>query len=330
MISRRALVALTGASLLLASQSGRTQAPVTKRRIGFLSAFPRATVDAFLSELRPELDKLAWSEGRNIELLEPRTTEGRNELLPSAAAEVISLGPDLILVQTVPATRALIQATKSIPIVMVGVGTPVELGLITDYGKPGGNVTGTSYLADELARKLMQFLKEAAPDLKSVALFINPSNEAAAALIRQTKADAMALGLVAQILEVAGKEDFESAFTAIRRAKTESILIPPEALIQSNREAIAAFAQTERLPLAVVGQRRVLPASGLFAYGPAPLQYARATARYVDRILKGAKPSEIPVEQPTRFSLVVNLKTANALGLTIPEGMLLRADEIIR
>ena len=330
MISRRALVALTGASLLLASQSGRTQAPVTKRRIAFLSAFPRATVDAFLTELRPELDKLAWTEGRNIELLEPRTTEGRNELLPSAAAEVISLGPDLILVQTVPATRALIQATKSIPIVMVGVGTPVELGLIADYAKPGGNVTGTSYLADELARKLMQFLKEAAPNLKSVALFINPSNEAAAALVRQTRADAMALGLRAQIVEVSSKEDFESAFTAIRRANTESILLPPEALIQANREAIGVFAERERLPLAVVGQRRVLPTSGLFAYGPAPLQYASSTARCVDRILKGTTPSEIPVEQPTRFSLVVNLKTAAALGLTISEKTLLLADEIIR
>ena len=143
MINRRALVAVTGAALLVLPQTGSTQVPVTKRRIGFLSAFPRASIDAFLSELRPELDKLGWTDGRNIELLEPRTTDGKNERLHSAAAEVISLRPDLILVQTVPATRALIQATKSIPVVMVGVATPVELGLIADYAKPGGNVTGT-------------------------------------------------------------------------------------------------------------------------------------------------------------------------------------------
>ena len=329
MIHRRAF-AVTGASLLLVPITGQSQAPAAKRRIGFLSAFPRPSIDAFLGELRPELGRLGWTDGQNIEFLEPRTTEGKNELLHSAAAEVISLRPELILVQTVPATRALIQATKSIPIVMVGVATPVDLGLIADYAKPGGNVTGTSYLADELARKLMQLLKEAAPSLKSVALFINPSNEAAAALIKQTRVDATALGLRAQIVEVSGKEDFESAFSAIRRANTESILLPPEPLIQSNRDAIGVFAETERLPLAVVGQRRVLPISGLFAYGPAPLQYARSTARCIDRILKGTTPSEIPVEQPTRFSLVVNLKTATALGLTISEKTLLLADEIIR
>ena len=214
--------------------------------------------------------------------LEPRTTEGRNERLPSMAAELVAQGPDLILVQTVPATRALMQATKSIPIVMIGVGNPVELGIVADYRKPGGNVTGASYLADESARKLLQFLKEAAPRLRSVAVFVNPSNEAAAAFVKQMRADAVAFGIQAQIVEVSGPGDFEAAFAAIRRANTESILLPPEPLIRSNRDAIAGFAQTHGLPLAVVGSSRYLPASGLISYGPTT-RPVRANHRWVRR-----------------------------------------------
>jgi putative ABC transport system substrate-binding protein len=263
-------------------------------------------------------------------ILEPRTAEGANERLPALAAELVAQSPDLILVQSVPAARALVKATKSIPVVMVGVGTPVELGIVADYRRPGANVTGTSYLADELLRKSLQFLKEAAPDLHSVAVFANPTNEAAPAMVKQMRADAIALGMRAQIVEVSGKGDFEPAFAAIRAANTESILLPPEALVQANREAIAAFAQAQRLPLALVGTSRSLPAAGLFAYGPALLEFARVTAKFVDRILKGANPGDLPIEQPTRFSLVINLRVARALGLTIPQSMLLAADEVIQ
>jgi ABC-type uncharacterized transport system substrate-binding protein len=169
------------------------------------------------------------------------------------AAELVAQGPDLILVQTVPATRALMQAAKSIPIVMMGVGNPVELGIVADYRKPGGNVTGSNYLANEFAGKLLQLLK-----------------------------------------------------------------------------AIAGFAQIHGLPLVVVGGSRTLPASGLMAYGPTRDEYAHLAARYVDRILKGAKPGDHSIEQPTRFNLVINLKAAKALGLTIPQALLQRADEVIQ
>jgi len=329
-IDRRRFVALTGCFAAGLSPAERAHGQAAMRRIGFLSAFSRASVDAFLAQLRPELEGLGWTDGRNIVVLEPRTAEGANERLPSLAAELVAQSPDLLLVQTSPATRALALATKSIPIVMIGVGAPVELGIVADYKKPGGNVTGSSYLADELARKLLQFLKEAAPRLRSVAVFVNPSNESTAPLIRQTRADALALGLQAQIVEVSSKGDFEPAFAAIRRANTESILLPPEPLIQVNREAIATFANAHGLPLVVVGSRGGLPSTGLFGYGPASLEYAKATARYVDRIFRGARPADLPVEQPTRFSLVINLKVATALGLTIPQAMLLRADEVIR
>jgi putative ABC transport system substrate-binding protein len=308
---------------------------LTTRRIGFLSPFPRADIDEFLGLLRPELEKLGWTNGRNIMLLEPRTTEGANDRLPSVAAELVSQGPDLILVQSVPATRALMLATKSIPIVMAGVGNPVELGIVANFGKPGGNVTGSSYLANEYARKLLQLLKEAAPRLRSVAVFVNSSNDAATplaanTLVKQMRADAVTYGMQAQIVDVSRPSDFEAAFVAIRSANTQSILLPPEALIRSKRDAIADFAQTHGLPLAVVGDSRQLPAGGLLAYGPARAAYAQLAARYVDQILKGAKPGDLSVEQPTKFHLVINLKTAKVLGLTIPQSLLLRADEVIQ
>jgi putative ABC transport system substrate-binding protein len=300
------------------------------RRIGFLSPFTRADIEDFLSVLRPELEKLGWTDGRNIMLLEPRTTEGANDRLQAMAAELVSQTPDLILVQSVPATRALIQATKSIPIVMAGVGNPVEYGMVPNLRKPGGNVTGSSFLASEYAGKLLQLLKEAAPRLQTVAFFSNPSNETTAEFVKQLRADALASGVQLQIVEVSGTADFAAAYVAIRNANTQSILLPPEALIRSKRDAIADFAQTHRLPLAVVGDSRVLPASGLIAYGPARGAYAHLAARYVDQILKGAKPGDLPVEQPTRFHLVINLKTAKTLGLTIPQTLLLRADEVIQ
>ena len=329
-VRRRTFVAASGATLLVVACLARAQGQAAPRRIGYLSAFNRVTGDLLLGTLRPELERLGWTEGRNLVFLEPRMAEGANERLPMLAAELVAEMPDLILVQTVPATRALVKATKSIPVVMVGVGTPVELGIVADYRRPGGNVTGSSYLADELLRKSLQLLKEAAPRLRSVAVLANLSNEAAPPMIKQMRADAIALGMQAQIVEVTGKGDFERAFAAIRAANTESILLPPEPLVQTNRESIAAFAQAHGLPLAVVGSSRALPTTGLFAYGSSVVEYARVTAKYVDRILRGAKPGDLPIEQPTRFSLVINLKAAQSLGLTIPQSMLLVADEVIQ
>jgi putative ABC transport system substrate-binding protein len=246
------------------------------------------------------------------------------------AVELVAQDPDLILVQTVPATRALKQATTTIPIVMVGVGNPVDLGIVASFAKPGGNITGSSYLANEYIIKLLQLLKEAAPELRSVAVFINPSNEAAPPLVKQLRGDAISMGMQVQIVEVSGKGDFEAAFAVIHNADTQSILLIPEALIQSNRDAIAGFAHAHRLPLANVGGSRSLPASGLIAYGPMREEYAHLAARYVDRILKGTKPGELSIAQATRFNLTINMKAAKALGLMVPQSLLLRADEVIQ
>jgi putative ABC transport system substrate-binding protein len=299
------------------------------RRIGFLSGFARPDADAFYSRLRVELDKLGWVDGRNLELLEPRASEGRNEALPAAAAELVAQGPDLIVVQTLPATRALMQATKSIPIVMGGVGNPVDYGIVADYRRPGGNVTGASFMAHEYVTKLLQLLKEADPRLRSLALLVNPSNEAAAPMAHQVRAQAAVLGMQVQVVEVRSVDDFDGVLAAIRQARTQAIVLPPEPLILSKREVIASFATTHALPLAVVGNRRVLPASGLIAFGPAPDEYPQLAARYADQILRGARPGDLPVEQTTRFNLVINLKAARVLGLTVPQVLLLRADEVI-
>lgn len=326
---RRKFAAAAGAALLLWHRHLGAQGTVKMRRIGFLSGFARADADTFYSRFRVELDKLGWADGRNIVLLEPRASEGRNEALPGAAAELVAQGPDLILVQTLPATRALMQATKSIPIVMGGVGNPVDYGIVADYRRPGGNVTGASFMAHEYASKLLQLLKEAVPRLRSLALFVNPSNDAAARMTPQLRAEAAALGMQMQVVELRTVDDFDGALAAIHNAKSQAILLPPEPLILSKREAIASFAMAQGLPLAVVGTRRVVPASGLIAFGPAADEYAQLAARYADRILRGARPGDLPIEQTTRFSLVINLKAAKALGLSVPQTLLLRADEVI-
>jgi putative tryptophan/tyrosine transport system substrate-binding protein len=327
--NRRTFVTTT-VGILLSVTGARAHGAIKVRRIGFLCSYSKADGEAFLGHIRPGLKELGWEDGRNIALMEPRSTAGRNDLLPVAAAEVVAQGLDLILVQSVPAALALMRATKSIPIVMVGVGNPVELGIVADYRHPGGNVTGSSYMANEYSRKLLQRLKEAAPGLRSVAVFANPSNEHAAQWVKQVREDIVLLGMQAQIIEVTSKEDFEPAFALIRSASTQSILLAPEPLIMSQRETIARFAQSYALPLVVVGTRSSLPASGLISFGPARDEYAQLAVRYIDRILKGAKPGDLAIEQTTRFNLVINLRTAKKLGLTMPHALLVRADEVVQ
>jgi putative ABC transport system substrate-binding protein len=308
----------------------RARVAPAPRRIGVLSPYARADGEALLALVRQELEKLGWTDGGNIAFLEPRLGISTASL-PAAAAEIVAQGPDLVLVQSAPATRALMQATKAIPVVMVAVGDPVEYGMVANYARPGGNVTGSSYLVHESSLKTLQLLKEAAPRLRSVAMFVNPGNEGnSLKRIKRTHADVAAMAMELQVVEVKGAGDFVGAFAAIEQERAESILLPPEPLILSNRDAIGAFALAHRLPLAVVASSRFLPSGGLFSYGPSRAQYAEFAARYVDRIFRGANPGELPVEQPARFELAINLRTAGAIGLTIPPTMLVLADKVIR
>ena len=322
-----AAIALHG---LAGAGAAWAQGAAGPRRIAMLSGFGATDTKAFLDLLQPELARLGWAAGRDAVLLPPRTAEGRYERLPALAAEVVAERPDVILVQSAPATRAAMDATRGIPIVMVGTGDPVAYGLVADLRRPGGNVTGSSYLADESLVKTLQILKEAVPRIGSVALPYNPGNEGAARLVKELPVAASALGVRVQALPVKGPAEFDELFRQIARERTESVLLAPEPLLRTHRAVLADAALKQGLPLAIVGDPAYLPPNGLLSYGPTRLQYARITARYVDAILRGANPAELPVEQPAKFDLAISVRTAKALGIAVSQSLLLRADEVIQ
>lgn len=327
---RREALTLLAWSALAGTRIAQAQGAQTPRRVAMLSGFGATDTKAFLDLLQPELDRLGWATGRDVVLLPPRTAEGRYERLPALAAEVVAERPDVILVQSAPATRAAMQATAAVPVVMVGTGDPVAYGLVADLRRPGGNVTGSSYLADESLLKTMQILKEAVPRIASVALPYNPANEGAARLLKELPVAASTMGIRVQALPVKGPAEFDEMFRQIARERTEAVLLAPEPLLRTHRAALADAALKHGLPLAIVGDPAYLPPNGLLSYGPTRLQYARITARYVDAILRGASPAGLPVEQPAKFDLAVSARTAKALGLAIPQALLLRADEVVQ
>jgi putative ABC transport system substrate-binding protein len=224
-------------------------------RIGILAGAPSSYVLRVLDQFRQELGKLGWIEGRTVTALEPRLAEGRNERSPALAVEVLKADPRVIVVFSAPATRALQQATATIPIVMWGVGDPVEYGLVASLAKPGGNVTGTSGLVNEVGGKLVELLKEAVPAVTSLALFQNPGNPGAVPYARRVQAVAEALRLKVQVLEVRNPDDFEGAFAAIARERTGTIILPIEPLILSQRKRVAEFAAQHRLPCSSTARR---------------------------------------------------------------------------
>jgi len=329
-MKRRDALAWLASVALVGPGEAWSQGAPSPRRIAMLSAFAATDTQAFLDMLMPELERLGWATGRDFVLIAPRTAEGRYERLPSLAAEVVAERPDVILVQSAPATRVVMQATTTIPIVMVGVGDPVAYGLVADLRRPGGNVTGSSYLADESLSKTMQVLKEAVPRIASVALPYNPGNDGSSKMLKEFPAAAAAMGVKVQALPVKGPDDFDAMFRAIARERTEAIVISPEPLLRTHRAALADTALKQGLALAIVGDPAYLPPNGLLSYGPTRLQYARITARYVDAILRAASPAGLPIEQPAKFDLAISVRTAKALGITIPSSLLLRADEVVQ
>jgi len=300
------------------------------RRVAWLSAFPSADLREPHKTLKAELEKLGWVGGRNVEVLEPRSSEGRSDRLPELAADIVRAAPDVIVVQSAPATRALMKATTTIPVVMMGVGDPVSYGIVKSYTTPGGNVTGASYLVNESTLKTLELLKELAPKLASVANFVNPTNEASGPGLAHLRASAQRLGIRVDAVEVRTPADFDAAFASITSLGSESILLWPEALVRSQRARIGRFAGEHRLPMAMVGAPTLLDAGGLLTYGPSSTQYPVLVARYVDRILRGAAPGGLPIEQPTKFELGLSLVSARALGLDVPASVLSRADEVVR
>jgi putative ABC transport system substrate-binding protein len=312
--------------------SAKAQQPAKIPRIGVLSVLPAPTPSApppTLEAFRQGLRELGYVEGQNI-AIEYRYAEGKFERLPDLAAELVRLKVDVIVTHTDPAIRAAKQATSQIPIVMAVVGDPVVTGLAASLARPGGNITGLSFLAPELAGKRLELLKETVPRLSRVAVLWNSPSVAMRHTFREAQVAAGALGLAFISLEVQGNpEDFERVFSTTPRERPDGLFVTLDPFTRLHRKRIVELAAKHQLP-AIYEQREFVDAGGLMSYGPSVPDMWRRAATYVDKILKGAKPADLPVEQPTRFELVINLKTAKALGLTIPQSVILRADQAIQ
>ena len=325
MSTRRAFLAGTGAVLVAAPLAAEAQEQKAGKvyRIGFLRAGrpPKPWVEAFQQGLR----EVGYVDGQNV-VLEFRFTDGNFDQLPRLAEELVRLKVDVILASSAPPALAAKKATTSVPIVFVGVFDPVELGLIPSLGRPGGNITGLGSTSADLAGKRLELLRELVPKLRRVAVLWDPSNPTNPIQLKGAEVAARTLGLQLQPAPVQSPNDFDAAFKAARGANGLLLLDSP--LVITHRAPLAGLAATSRLP-AISGLRDFVEVGGLMSYGQDfPDSYRRA-AKYVDKILKGAKPADLPVEQPTKFELVINLKTAKALGLTIPPSLLLRADQVI-
>ena len=303
--------------------SAEAQQPKNIPRIGMLADVPAPHHNALQQGLRD----LGYIEGENI-VIERRYAKGERERLPGLAAELVSLKVDLI-VSLGPATPFAAKSVKSIPVVMAYSGDPVDAGIVASLARPGGNVTGMSFFAAVLAGKRLELLKETVPRTSRVAVLANPGHAGEQLELKETQAAARALNVALQYLAVRASDDFNDAFRAMARERAEAIIAFPDALIMAHRKEIAEFSAKSRIP-SMSGWSEFVEAGGLMTYGPNLLDSLRRVAVFVDKILKGTKPADLPVEQPTKFELVINLKTAKQLGLTIPPDVLARADRVIK
>ncbi len=298
----------------------------TAYRIGFLGGASAPGYAALVEELRLGLRDHGYVEGKNI-TIEYRWAEGKYDRLPALAAELVRLKVDVIITQGVPAALVAKQATTTIPIVMAIVGNPVETGIVASLARPGGNVTGSSFFLEELNAKRLELMKTLVPDLVRAGVLMNPDNPAMGSVFRVMEERAQALNVKLQRVNVRLLDELDAAFK-LAKARTEALTITDDGLFIANARRIAELASRTRLPS--IGFREYCEAGGLLAYGVDFPHIWRRAAVFVDKILKGAKPVDLPVEQPTKFELVINLKTAKALGLTIPPSLLGRADEVIQ
>jgi putative ABC transport system substrate-binding protein len=314
---------------LAATVTAGAQHAVGVPRIGVLFASTPAATSHLLDGLRQGLREHGYVEGQHI-ILERRYGQAGTERMSDIAAELVRLKVDVLVAATDPATAALRQRTQTIPVVMANSTDPVGTGFVASLARPGGNVTGLSALSPELSGKRLGILREVLPGLARVAIIWNPDVRGAAFDYKETEAAARSMRLRLQSVEVSRGEDLDRAFSAVRNQRAQGLIVQtPNPVLFANRSRIASFAQRTRLP-SIYGQREFADAGGLITYGPNTVDLWRRAATYVDKILKGAKPGELPVEQPTTFELVINLKTAKALGLAIPQSLLQQADHVIQ
>jgi putative ABC transport system substrate-binding protein len=327
MVAKSMVVRLAAAVLLLGgSVAAQAQQAARVYRIGFVSPIsPGPTLDAFRQRLR----EIGYVEGKNV-IFETRFAEGRSERLPELVAEVIRLKVDVLLVGSTVGALAAKKATTTIPIVFAGLIDPVAPGIVASFARPGGNITGVTFGigGSGFAGKWVELLKEAAPNVSHATVLSNSASPLTALLVKEIRAAARTLNVKLDVLEAGNTTELDRGFAAIGASGAQAIIVPNDPFFIANRAKLVRFAASKRLP-AVYFSKLFADAGGLMAYGASLEDSYRRAAIYVDKILKGAKPADLPIEQPTTFELVINLRTARALGLTIPQSLLLRADQVI-
>jgi putative tryptophan/tyrosine transport system substrate-binding protein len=323
-MKRRDFITLVGGAAAAWPLAARAQHAGKTWRIAFIAHVPSIIYEEPLFD---DLRELGYIEGQNI-IIERRYAEGRPERFQEFAAEMVRLKADLIITTTTPAALAARNATTTIPIVIPTAIDPVGTGLIASLAHPGGNITGGAILVGELAAKRLQLLKEVVPNLSRTGVLWNSANPANALALRETDGAARAIGVTLQSHEVKGPKDFEVAFARMAEERLDALFVLDDALTIQYGKQIADFAMQKRLP-SVFSAKDGVEAGGLMTYGPRYSEMMRRAASLVDKILRGAEPASLPMEQPTAFDLVINLKTANAIGLTVPPLLLARADEVI-
>jgi putative tryptophan/tyrosine transport system substrate-binding protein len=324
---RREVLPLLGIAAFAAPTAAAAQEPAKPRRIGFLGNSTAILEANLVGAFRDGLSDLGYVEGRNI-AIEYRWAEGQYERLPSLIAEFAASKVEVIVTAGTPAALAVGKSAPSIPLVMVAVGDPIGTGLAASLARPGGNATGLTSLAPDLEGKRLQLIREMLPNISRLAVFWNPANAYQLRDEKEVRAAAEVLRIRVLSLAVRSAEEFDGAFAAILAQSADAMLVLADRVFLHNRERIVAFAAENRRPI-MSAYRELAEGGGLMSFGPSYAVMHRQAARYVDKILKGASPAELPIEQPARFEFVLNLRTARALGLTIPPTLLARADEVI-
>jgi putative tryptophan/tyrosine transport system substrate-binding protein len=324
--SRRAFLA-TSIAVIVAPFAAAAQPPAKTWRIGYLGPVAPSAGARLLESFRQGLRELGYVEGQNISI-DYRWAEGRLDRFPVLAAELTQLRVDVIVTYNNPGVAALQQATRTIPIVVANMGDPVGSGFVASLARPGGNITGFTGLSEDLSRKWVELLREAAPKVSRVAVLTVSQTPAADAQWRQIQAAAKALRAIAQRHQIAGPDEIGNAFASLIKGRAQGLIVLPNAVTNARRTQVASLAAEHRLP-GMYPDSQYVEAGGLMSYAANFSDLHRRAATLVDKILKGARPADLPIQQPTTFELAINFRTAKALGLAIPPSLLLRADQVI-
>ena len=328
-MTERIFICLLATVLLTTAPLAQAQQAKKVAKIAYLAPSARGAVAHLIEAFRQGLREHGYVEGKDF-VLELRYGDGKAERLPELARELVSLKVDVILTSTDGAIAVIKQQTQTIPILMATSTDPVETGFVASLARPGGNITGLSVISPELGGKRLELLREVAPRLSRVAFIWNPDIPGATLEYKEVQGASHSLRLQLQFLEVRRSDDLQNAFSAVTKGRAEALILAwPNPVLFSNRDQLTSFAQKNRLP-AIYAQKGFVDAGGVMSYGPNLADLYRRAATYVHKILKGAKPADLPVEQPTKFELVINLKSAKQINLTIPPNVLARADKVIR